>query len=679
MASHESRETARDRLSQLLLQAESPQQPEWLAGFLAGAAAAPETEDEAAWAELLAPEAEEELRAALREARAEARPAPDTSSIAERLAALRAELKHRGLTGFLVPRADEHQGEYVTARAERLAWISGFTGSAGMAVIMLDKAAIFVDGRYTLQAEEQVESALFERCHLTERPPREWLAENLVEGQRLGFDPWLHTPNQLAGLREAVERTGAQLVACESNPLDAVWQLQPPPPIAPAVPHPEAFAGRSSADKRAEIAAAIKKARANAVFLSAPDSIAWLLNIRGADVPRTPFVLSFALLHEEGRVEWFVDRRKLVPALFDHLGDAVALEDPESLAPAIDALGAGGRAVLADPSSAPCWVFDRLEAAGARVIRGADPCQRPKAIKNETELAGARAAHVRDGAAVSAFLRWIKQEAPRRARSGEPVTESEAADRLHELRRRNERFRDLSFDTISGSGPNGAVVHYRVTEASDRGLREGELYLVDSGAQYLDGTTDITRTLAIGEPSEEMRANLTRVLKGHIAIATIRFPKGTTGSQLDSLARAPLWRAGLDYDHGTGHGVGSYLSVHEGPQRVSKAPNKVALEPGMIVSNEPGYYRSGAYGIRIENLVAVREAETLPGQDRDMLCFETLSLAPIDRDAIEPALLSDAEREWLDAYHARVRETLSPLLDKETAAWLAEVTRPLGH
>ncbi len=414
-------------------------------------------------------------------------------------------------------------------------------------------------------------------------------------------------------------------------------------------------------------------------MLTLPDSIAWILNVRGADVARTPLALSFAILHADGTLDWFIDRRKLVPGLEEHLGPEVTPRPPGDLGPALDALGAAGRTVQADPATAAAWVFDRLERAGARIAKGADPCQLPKARKNAVELEGTRRAHRRDGAALVGFLAWLARETASRAGNedgNEGVSELEAAERLAACRAATGKLRDLSFETISGAGPNSAIIHYRVSEATNRRLGTGELYLVDSGGQYPDGTTDVTRTLAIGPPSAEMRERFTRVLKGHIALATARFPRGTTGSQIDSLARLALWQAGLDYDHGTGHGVGSYLGVHEGPQRISKVASRVALEPGMIVSNEPGYYKTGAYGIRIENLVSVTESPKRPGEERDMLAFETLTLAPIDLALVDAALLTPAEVAWLDAYHARVRAVLTPLVDEGTAHWLAGATRP---
>jgi Xaa-Pro aminopeptidase len=472
-------------------------------------------------------------------------------------------------------------------------------------------------------------------------------------------------------------------VAVEDNPLDAVWTDRPGPPRAQIRPHPLEFSGRASADKRADLARELERKGLAAAVLTLPDSIAWLLNLRGGDVPRSPLPLSFALLRADATVDWFVAPEKLDAELKDHMGNGVGLYEPSALGPALDALGGAGAKVLADPDSAAAWVFARLRAGGAEVVAGADPCQLPKARKNSVELDGTRAAHRRDGLALTRFLAWLAQEAPARA-PGEELGEVEVSDRLRALRAEDGLFRDLSFDTIAGAGANGAIVHYRAEEATQGRLKAGELFLLDSGAQYPDGTTDVTRTLAIGEPSAEMRERFTRVLKGHIALASARFPYGTSGSQLDVLARQHLWQAGLDYDHGTGHGVGSYLNVHEGPQRISKMPNRVALEPGMIVSNEPGYYKTGAYGIRIENLVAVVESEVMEegrggaGEGRSMLAFETLTLAPIDRSLIDVALLSPEEIAWLDAYHARVRSAHHGKLDPDTGRWLDDATRPLN-
>jgi Xaa-Pro aminopeptidase len=594
------------------------------------------------------------------------------SAAEDRLASLRAELARRGVQGFLVPRADEHQGEYVPPSAERLAWLTGFTGSAGLAVVLPRSAAIFVDGRYTLQARNEVDAGLYEQRHVTEAPATDWIAKHLKTDEILGYDPRLHTVPEIERYTAAAAKAGGKLQALDGNPLDAVWRDRPAPPQAPVVPHELRFAGRSSADKRRDIAKALSDEKIDAVVLTAPDSIAWLLNIRGGDVPYTPLPLGFAILRADASVDLFIDAAKLGAGTVAFLGADIRVAAPDGFGAALEALGKIGKRVQADPASASTWVFDRLAAGGARIHRAADPCLLAKACKNEVELAGARAAHRRDGAALTRFLAWLAAGAP----EGN-LREIAVADRLEEFRRSGEHFRGLSFPTISGAGSNGAIVHYRASPTSEKVLEPGSFYLVDSGAQYLDGTTDVTRTIAIGEPSPEMRDRFTRVLQGHIALAMCRFPKGTTGSQLDALARHALWQVGCDYDHGTGHGVGSYLAVHEGPQRISKVASTQPLLPGMIVSDEPGYYRTGAYGIRIENLVAVVPVEK-EAAERPLYSFETLTLAPIDRNAIEPALMSDAEINWLDAYHARVRDELTPLVDPATAAWLATATEPLG-
>jgi len=595
------------------------------------------------------------------------------------LTALRGELVRRKLDGFIVPHGDEYQNEYLPPCAERLAWLTGFTGSAGLALVLGGDAAFFTDGRYTLQARKEINAADFSLCHVTDEPPTEWLAGHLKTGQKLGYDPWLHTPDDLARYDRVVSEAGAALVPCQTNPLDVAWAERPLAPTAPVFPYDVAYAGKLSADKRRELGAGLKKAGAGAAVITAPDSIAWLLNIRGEDVAHTPLPLSYAVLMADGTVELFLDPAKISPGLQGHLGAEITLHKPDDFGPALDRLAGAGSGesitVLADPARSAAWVFDRLKAAGAKIGKGEDPCQLPKALKNDTECNGIRAAHLRDGAALTRFLAWLSAQAP-----GGAVSELTAADKLEALRRESDLLRDLSFPTISGSGPNGAIVHYRVSPESDRMLSPGDLYLVDSGAQYLDGTTDVTRTVFIGgegcAPSAEQRDRFTRVLKGHIALASARFPIGTVGSALDALARKSLWQVGLDYDHGTGHGVGCYLGVHEGPQRISKIPNKVALKPGMVVSNEPGYYRPGAYGIRIENLVLVCAAD-MAGGERQMLGFETLTRAPIDRALIDLTLMSADEIAWLDAYHADLRDDLTPLVDAATGAWLAAATAPL--
>jgi Xaa-Pro aminopeptidase len=643
-----------------------------VAGVLAAAPAARASD----WPALVAPQPSAALRSALLALAAElaAAPAAPLPEPAERLARLRAELSRRGVHGFLVPRADEHQGEYVPLAAQRLAWLTGFTGSAGLAAVLPQTAAIFVDGRYTLQARAEIDGAHYVQRHLTDEPAIDWIAQRLKPGEILAYDPRLHTLGEVERFRAAAEKAGGSLKPLADNPLDAVWTDRPPAPLAPVVPHELRFAGESAERKRQALAERLAADGVDAAVLTAPDSIAWLLNIRGGDVPHTPLPLSFAILSGDGTVDLFIDPRKLAPGLAEHLGNAVRLAPPAEFGPALQRLGALRRRIQADPGSAAAWVFDTLTAAGAELRRAADPCQLSKACKNAVELDGTRRAHRRDGAALTRFLAWLSGAA---SRGG--LGEIALSDKLEELRRNGEHFRDLSFPTISGAGSNGAIVHYRASPKSERRLEAGTLYLVDSGAQYLDGTTDVTRTVAIGGPSAEMRDRFTRVLKGHIALATCRFPEGTTGSQLDVLARHALWEAGLDYDHGTGHGVGSYLAVHEGPQRISKLPNMQPLLPGMIVSDEPGYYKTGAYGIRIENLVVVTPLGAAAGGERELLGFEVLTLAPIDRALVEPRLLDGPEIAWLDAYHARVRAEIAPLVDAATRAWLDGATRPLGE
>jgi len=667
----------RARLAQLLKAAGWPLDAGGVEALIAGVLAAP-AEIGASWHMLVADPTPPELAGLLEALKAElATGQSDGVSPedflrmprAERLMLLREKLAADGLAGFIVPRADEHQGEYVPLCGQRLAWLTGFTGSAGMAVVLTDRAAIFVDGRYTLQAGAQVDAKAFEIRHLIDEPPAAWLGSAASKGDVIGYDPWLHTPQEVERLRAGVERAGATLRAVDRSPLDQVWVGRPAAPLAPVFAQPDAFAGEGAADKRARIGKALGGEGAAAAVLTMPESIAWLLNIRGGDVPHTPLPLSFAIVKADGEVTLFIDRRKLVPGLDRHLGNSVTIEAPDRLGAALDALAKQGK-VQVDPATAASWVFDRLGKAGAQIHRAADPCLLPKACKNKVELDGTREAHRRDGAAVTRFLAWLAREAPKGK-----LKEIAASDRLEAIRKEGRYFRDLSFPTISGAGSNGAIVHYRAGPDTEKTLEPGTLYLLDSGAQYLDGTTDITRTVAIGEPSGEMRENFTRVLKGHIALATARFPKGTTGSQLDGFARRALWQVGLDYDHGTGHGVGSYLAVHEGPQRISKAPNTQPLLPGMIVSNEPGYYKTGAYGIRIENLIVVQPDQA---GEREMFCFETITLAPIDRNLVARELLDPGEAAWLDAYHARVRATIGPLVDAATGAWLEQATAPIG-
>lgn len=593
-----------------------------------------------------------------------------------RLKSLRIELARQGLDGFLVPRADEFQGEYVPPSAERLHWISGFSGSAGLAVVLPQRAALFVDGRYTLQAVNEVDGKLFAIRHLVDDPPHIWLKQNLSAGWKIGFDPWLFTQDGVMRLTEACEKAGAQLVACKTNPLDKVWTDRPAPPCAPFVVHPLAFAGKSALQKRREMAEILSAAKADALMVTAPDCLAWLFNLRGGDVPYAPMPHGFALLFANADAAIFCNLAKIDQTMRDHLGGGVFLHDASALGEWLDRLGAKKQSVQVDPAAAAFWIVDRLRQSGAQIATAPDPCMLAKACKNKAELSGMRAAHRRDGAAMVRFLAWLETAA---SKGG--LTEMAAASRLEAFRRENELFMDLSFPTIAGAGPNGAIVHYRVDAASNRKLQSGQLFLLDSGAQYRDGTTDVTRTVKVGAraASVEARRAFTLVLKGHIALASARFPVGTTGGQLDALARLPLWQAGLDYDHGTGHGVGSYLSVHEGPQRISKMGGGAALRPGMVLSNEPGYYKPGAFGIRIENLVAVVSLARITGGEREMLGFETLTLAPIDRSLIIPELLTKEERHWLDQYHMRVQDELLPALDDPLAIkWLKRATRRLG-
>ncbi|MBA4794973.1 MAG: aminopeptidase P family protein [Phenylobacterium sp.] len=584
---------------------------------------------------------------------------------------IRQAMAEQALDGFLVPHEDEHQNEYLPEANDRLAWATGFTGSAGAAVILKDKAAVFVDGRYTLQVRDQVDESLFEIRDLVEGGVPAYLETAAARGQAIGYDPRLHSPDALARIRAAVEKAGATLKPVAKNPLDAAWgAARPAQPQAPVVPHPLEYAGEESGAKRARVGEAVAEKGADAAVLTAPASIAWLFNIRGGDVIRSPLPLAQAILRKDGSARLFLDPAKVTPDLPAWLGNEVSLETPDQLEGALASLK--GQKVLVDAGQSSAWYFDTLEGAGAQTIRAEDPCALPRACKNAVEIEGAHKAHVRDGAALARFLHWLATEA-----QVSLPDEKTVVTKLEGFREATGALKDLSFDTIAGAASNGAIVHYRPTERLNRRTEAGSLLLVDSGAQYLDGTTDVTRTVAIGEPSREMAERFTLVLKGHLALARIRFPAGTTGSALDALARAPLWMAGLDYDHGTGHGVGSYLGVHEGPQRISKAPNSVALKPGMIVSNEPGYYKEGAYGIRIENLQYVTAAKEIDGGERPMLGFETLTLAPIDRRLIVVDMLSPEERGQMDAYHARVLREVGPLVDGEVKAWLTEACAAL--
>ena len=585
-----------------------------------------------------------------------------------RLTALRQELARQGLDGFIVPRADEHLGEYVPASAERLAWLTGFTGSAGLAAVLTDKAAAFTDGRYVLQLAAQTDPDLWERRHIVEEPPPGWLAANAPPAANIGYDPLLISEEALGRYTDA----GLSMQPVTQNPVDTVWTDRPAPPRAPAVPHTLEYAGRSAAEKREEIAGLLREEKQDAAVISDPASIAWLLNIRGGDVPFTPFALGFALAHADGGTELFMDPAKLPDATRDWLGNTVSVAGREALGPALSRLS--GKRVRVDQAGSPAWFAQRLRAAGATVVPGPDPCLLPKACKNATEQRGARSAHARDAVAVFRFLHFLSEAGPRGSE-----TEMSAAAKLLALRGEVAGFRGESFPAISGAGEHGAIIHYRVTEASDRPIRPNEVYLIDSGAQYADGTTDITRTIwtGPGRAPAEVRERATRVMQGHIAIATLVFPQGVGGAHLDAFARRALWQAGLDYDHGTGHGVGSYLSVHEGPVSLSRLARPVPIASGMILSNEPGYYLPDHYGIRLENLLMVQNAE-LAAATKPFLRFETLTLAPFDMRLIDPALLDAAERAWLNDYHARVLAEVGPHLSAPASEWLAASCATIG-
>ncbi|MFM6854452.1 MAG: M24 family metallopeptidase [Sphingopyxis sp.] len=603
---------------------------------------------------------------------------------ADRINALRAALAHDGLDGFIVPICDEHMSEYVGAYAQRLEWLTGFGGSAGTAAVLTRTAdgapsttgaAIAVDGRYELQVRDQVPASLYDYVDIPGGALSAWLVANAPAGARIGYDAWLHGELWVNAMAHAVKRAGAVLVPVASNPVDSIWADRPAPSAAPATVQPIAFSGQESADKRAVIADWLKNNGLDATIITALDSVAWLFNIRGADVSRTPVALSFAILHADGTAELFIDDEKLSPDVRAHLGNAVRTAPRAQFATALDHLN--GRRVAVDPERTVQAIFARLEQAGAIIERHRDPAVLPKAIKNSTEIAGTRAAHVRDGVALSRFLCWVAGAAPAGG-----VDELSAAAQLEDFRRADPALVDLSFDTISGAGPNGALMHYRVSEETNRPLEEGTLYLVDSGGQYMDGTTDVTRTIAIGTPTAEMRRRFTQVLKGHIALATATFPAGTRGSQLDILARMFLWADGVDYGHGTGHGVGHFLSVHEGPQRIAKpaggqAGTEEPLRAGMILSNEPGYYKPGHFGIRIENLVVVVD-RAVPGAEQAMLGFETITYAPLDRALIDIDRLTGPEQRWIDAYHADVRAKIGGALAGDDAAWLAAACAPLA-
>jgi Xaa-Pro aminopeptidase len=597
---------------------------------------------------------------------------PETGvALTARLSAFREELTKRNLSGFVVPRADQQQNEYVAPSEERLAWLTGFTGSAGMAIVLAREAAVFVDGRYTLQAGKQVDTRAWAVEPLADPPPESWLAQHLAAGDRLGFDPWLHTTAAAEKLGTACAKAGAELVAVDSNPVDAIWTERPAQPLAAVTLHGKQFSGELEADKLKRIEAEITKLNADALVLSDSHAVAWTFNIRGGDVAHTPLPLSYALVPKSGRPTLFIDHRKLANSVRDHLEQTATVVEPAALTSKLIELSKSGAQIALDSATAADALTRLISSAGGNALRGSDPVALLKAVKNETEIAGTRTAHRRDAVALARFLAWVDREAP----SGK-LTEIDAVEALETFRRDTGALKDVSFPTISGTGPNGAIVHYRVTRKSNRRIAQGDLLLIDSGAQYEDGTTDVTRTIAIGEPTFEMCDRFTRVLRGHIAIARALFPDGTTGAQLDTLARQYLWQAGVDFEHGTGHGVGSYLSVHEGPARISKL-GTTPLKPGMILSNEPGYYKTDGFGIRIENLELVVAAE-VAGAEKPVNAFETLTLAPIDRRLVDLNMLTGEELSWVNEYHGRVRHAVRGHVDEATKAWLDEATAPLS-
>jgi len=594
-------------------------------------------------------------------------PVSDRTYAAKHLPLLRKRLAELGLDGFIIPHEDEYLNEYLPDNAERLLWVSGFSGSAGLGIVLTEKAAAFSDGRYAEQLPAQVDEDHFECLMTHDITPDAWLRDSAGKGSKVGYDPLLFSEAALTTFEKAAAKGGFTLVSIRPNPIDDVWADRPDAPMATIVPHALELAGEDAATKRERIGADVAEAGADVALLTSPSSLAWLFNIRGGDVHAAPMPLGRALIYANGKADLFVHPDKVSADLPAHLGNSVAVHPEEAVEDHLEKLGKSKAKVLIDPQLTPVHYSAIISGEGGTLIKGADPVALPRAIKNAAELEGARQAHIRDGGAVAKFLHWMSVEAPK----GQ-VTEIDAAKKLEAFRQETGKLKDISFDSITGSGGHGAMAHYRVTTETDRAMQPGELFLIDSGGQYEDGTTDITRVIAVGTPTEEMRQRYTLVLKGHIGLAMARFPKGTSGHALDCLARLPLWKAGLDYDHGTGHGVGSYLSVHEGPQKISKHAVDQSLEPGMICSNEPGYYKPGEYGIRIENLIIVTEAEAVDGGERPMMGFENLTWAPLERELIVTEMLTPEERAWVDAYHANVSAKISPLLSDEPLAWLKD-------
>ena len=598
----------------------------------------------------------------------------DIKDTSNRLNRLRVYLANHGLSGLVIPRSDEHLGEYVPACSQRLKWLTGFTGSAGVAIVLEKSAALFVDGRYTIQAANEVPDSLFEKINVSTESYTNWLKRNIDTGKVFGYDPKLHSIKEFKKLSEICANKGVVLKPLDNNPIDELWDNQPPPPLSAVTIHELKYAGEPVEKKVLRVGNIIKKSGANAAILSAPDSIAWLLNIRGNDIPNCPLSLCFAIIFFDGSIKLFIDIKKLTHQSLKHLKRYTSIHDLNSLESSIHLLGQNGNLLLVDENTTPQWFASIFEKSGGKLVYGLDPCCIPKSLKNPIELSGARAAHLRDGAALTRFLAWLELN-----NENLDIDELLAAEKLAEFRSEGNLYQGPSFDTISSAGSNAAIIHYQANKNNNYPLQKDNIYLVDSGGQYLDGTTDVTRTVAIGKPSEEMRDRFTRVLKGHIALATARFPVGTRGSQLDILARQYLWSIGLDYNHGTGHGVGSYLNVHEGPQRIAKSGGEFPLEQGMILSNEPGYYQEDDFGIRIENLVAVIKCPKSINTPNEMLAFETLTLAPIDKYLIDKDELNIYEIAWLDAYHARVKDELGRVLEKDkfTLDWLIKATEPI--
>ncbi|MGZ9899216.1 aminopeptidase P family protein [Shewanella gaetbuli] len=596
---------------------------------------------------------------------------PQSSVISQRLNAIRQQLSQHNIDAFIIPRADEYLGEYVPLRNERLHWATGFTGSAGMAIVLQDSAAIFTDGRYTVQVRQQVDGELFQYLSLTDDPQIEWLCNTLPTGSKVGIDSRLHTYAWYLQAKAELDKAQIELVDVPQNPIDANWQDRPQLPQQPFTLFSHQSAGRNSLEKRQKIGELISKQGADVALIAALDSFCWLLNIRGNDVPRLPVILGNALLYKNGDMTLFTDLTKVPAGFAEHVGTGVTVKDESELGEALTNLQ--GVKLLADPHSANAFCQLQAQTGGAKLIAGLDPVALPKAQKNAAELEGMTACHIRDGVAVSKFLAWLDHQ----VEQGIMHDEAQLADQLESYRLQDPKYREPSFDTISATGGNAAMCHYNHNNGTPSTMTMNSIYLVDSGAQYIDGTTDVTRTIAIGEVTDEQKKMVTLVLKGHIALDLARFPKGTSGQQLDALARQYLWQHGFDYDHGTGHGVGHFLSVHEGPQRIGKNVNNVPLLPGMVLSNEPGYYRANEFGIRLENLVVIKPCQALAGSEREMYQFDALTLIPMDARLIDKSLLTTAEINWFNQYHAKVQQTLAPYMQGDDLAWLNKVTQAI--